>query len=350
MFDPLPPRARPLRRPKGFEPAVQRWSLAFPARQQKYFVDFYGVQGPGQAAIEESGFLAWIAEGLTRADGPTAHDHARHIDADGQLTHIVATYWLDEAQRAAWQSSAAFTRFWQDEARLVGPCGIFRECLSVPVGQQETLYWQDYRAAFSASDEVAFFPTPYCGYYGAMRDRIPLSGTDDFASSAPPLAPKARDTRGRRWVVRPPENLAIIRSATFWGACDAEQLEDYRERLRLPLERGMRFLQENPVETGCCSLRFQQSLDDRGRELPEAHALGIFLSLSHLENWAEGHPSHDAIFTAAIERYRKYGRANQLRTWHEVFVLPAAEQLFEYVNCSPRTGLLPWFEATSSAA
>jgi hypothetical protein len=42
----------------------------------------------------------------------------------------------------------------------------------VPVERQETLYWKDYPAALSRSPEVAVYPTPYCGYYGAMRDRI----------------------------------------------------------------------------------------------------------------------------------------------------------------------------------
>jgi aldoxime dehydratase len=37
--------------------------------------------------------------------------------------------------------------------------------------------------------------------------------------------------------------------------------------------------------------------------------------------------------SAAIARYKKYGKLNQLRTWHEVF------------NCAPETGILPYFEA-----
>ena len=62
-----------------------------------------------------------------------------------------------------------------------------------------------------------------------------------------------------------------------------------------------------------------------------------------MENWAERHASHEAIFTAAIARYRKFGKANQLRTWHEVFVLPEQGQIFEYVNCAPGTGLSGYF-------
>lgn len=63
-----------------------------------------------------------------------------------------------------------------------------------------------------------------------------------------------------------------------------------------------------------------------------------------MENWAEHHPSHEAIFRAAMARYRKFEKKNQLRTWHEVFVLPAQDQIFEYVNCAPGTGLVNYFE------
>ena len=33
----------------------------------------------------------------------------------------------------------------------------------------------------------------------------------------------------------------------------------------------------------------------------------------------------------------------QLRLWHQVAVLPPANPPFEYLNCHPRTGLLPYF-------
>jgi len=34
------------------------------------------------------------------------------------------------------------------------------------------------------------------------------------------------------------------------------------------------------------------------------------------------------------------GDAMQLRLWHEVMVLPAETQSFEYVNCHDQTGLM----------
>jgi hypothetical protein len=55
MTDDTPSSPRPLRKPKGFEPAVQRWSAAVPAKHGGYFVTFLGVQGDAQALLGRRG-------------------------------------------------------------------------------------------------------------------------------------------------------------------------------------------------------------------------------------------------------------------------------------------------------
>lgn len=337
-------RIAPIRKPDGFTPAVQRWSAQLPEGCAQFRVGFFGVQGDDAAAIDASPFLAWAATALRGGpDGPDTCDHARYIDAAGRLNHVVAAYWLDDTSYAAWAADAA--AWWAAPARLGAATGVWREVLRVPRDRQESIYWRDHPAGLMTSDRVAVFPTPYCGYYGAMRDRIPLAATDplDAPADAALCAQPPRAGFGERWRVAPPHNLAVIRSANSWGMMDAEQHADYQQRLRGPLDGGMDYLRENPLPTGCAVLRMQRKTDATGAEAPEDHALGYFLSLRHMEAWAEGHASHAAIFGAAIARYRRYGAANQLRTWHEVYVLPGGEQLFEYANCHPDTGLLPWF-------
>ncbi len=105
----------------------------------------------------------------------------------------------------------------------------------------------------------------------------------------------------------------------------------------------MAYLQRPAIPTGCASLRMQTTTNPAGAATSEQHALGYFLSLGHMEAWAEGHATHAAIFDAAIARYRRYGASNQLRTWHEVYVLPEHGHRFEYANCHPSARLLPWF-------
>jgi len=350
MGIPVYDRVHPMRKPKGFEPVVQRWSAGFLNSCEALCVSFHGVQGKDAASVYVSSFFPWIEEVLKLPSGPTTHDHAWFIDENGLYTHVVATYWVDRDRRDTWFSAPDVTRWWESKDRLSEATGYFRESLTIPVERQETLYWQDYPAALSKSPDVAVYPTPYCGYYGAMRDRLPIAAVDKLETPFGELPPPVeRRTRGARWRIATPHNLAVIRSAAFWGRCDPDQTEDYMRDLRTPLERGMTYLRESAEATGCCSLRFQQTCDSSGSPVLETHALGYFLSLGHLENWAERHPSHDAIFSAAIARYRKYGKTNQLRTWHEVFVLPDQDQTIEYINCAPGTGLSGYFDGDRRA-
>lgn len=338
-------RVNPIRKPRGFEPVVQRWSTAFVNGCDELCIAFHAIQGHSAEEVYASPFFRWIDAALNLKSGPTVHDHAWFVDQNGLYTHTVAAYWVDRQKRDTWMADPDVSSWWNSDARLSEPTGYFRESLTVPVDRQESIYWLDYPAGLMRSKEVAIYPTPYCGYYGAMRDRIPLAAIDSLASPLQDLpAAQTRSTREARWRIMPPENLAVIRSAAFWGRCDPSQTEDYMRELRAPLERGMDFLRDSPTAAGCCSLRFQQTCDGTGTPALETHALGYFLSLKHMENWAEHHASHEAIFSAAIARYRKYGKANQLRTWHEVFVIPKQDNVFEYLNCAPGTGLSGYFD------
>ena len=342
-------RLAPIRKPEGFTPAVQRWSAKLPGRVLR--VAFFGAQAPDAAGIAASGFHGWVEAALVRhPHRPSVHDHAIHRDGAGLLNHVAAAYWVDDDAFAAWSADAAVQGWWSEPARLHGPAGAWREVMHMPPERQETIYWIDYPAGLMRSPAVSIFPTPYCGYYGAMRDRLLAAATDPLdAAPGAVLQPVARTGFGQRWRVRPPGNLAVIRSANTWGRMDGDQRADYEQKLRGPLDRGMDYLRTNAVPAGCASLRMQTTTDAAGNEAAEQHALGYFLSLRHMEDWAEGHQTHAAIFGAAISRYKRYGAANQLRTWHEVFVLPDGDQLFEYANCHPGTGLLSWFDAEQVA-
>jgi aldoxime dehydratase len=265
----------------------------------------------------------------------------------GAQTHVVCAYWVSEARFAAWAADAGAEAWWQAPERLQGELGCWREILRVPRDRQESLYWLDYPVGLSASPDVALYPTPYCGYYGAMRDRLGAAATDRL-DAAPGTVLAAQTNRvglGQHWSVRTPHNLAVIRGGSCWGFMDSEQHEDYEAQLRVPVTNGMGYLEHNPLPSGCASMRWQRMTDAEGRVAPDEHAHAYFLSLGHLEDWSENHASHAAIFAAAIRRYKIYGATNQLRTWHEVYILPEGDQRFEYLNCHPDTGLLSWFDA-----
>jgi aldoxime dehydratase len=81
-------------------------------------------------------------------------------------------------------------------------------------------------------------------------------------------------------------------------------------------------------------------LDEHGRATDKSFGMSWWTSLAALERWAESHPTHLAIFGAAMTYLSTLGPAAKLRLYHEVTVARADEQFYEYLNCHPGTGLL----------
>jgi aldoxime dehydratase len=66
--------------------------------------------------------------------------------------------------------------------------------------------------------------------------------------------------------------------------------------------------------------------------------------MGNLEDWSSTHRTHLVIFSRWQQMYRKYDFVLELQTWHEVGILRDQAD-FEYINCHPQTGLLPFFQA-----
>jgi hypothetical protein len=177
-----------------------------------------------------------------------------------------------------------------------------------------------------------------------MRDRIPAAAASALDSPfGPALVHRAKtETRGRRIHVVPPENLALIRSGQDWSDCRGEELATFQAAIRPAWEAGMDYLLKNPIDSGCVEMRATDEMTADGLRVKRSAGVGYFLTPGHLERWAESHPTHLAIFRSFIGMAMKLKEID-IRLWHEVAVLPAAGQAFEYVNCHGETGLLPFF-------
>lgn len=356
LVDPPPDAYRsrsarvPIRKPENHVPAVQRWSAILP---DELVVGTFGVQSLAPDELGSGAFMRWASDALTpsfssssqptslsgssSSFAPVTADHARHTDEAGYTHHVVVAYWRDPGAYERW---AEANDGWWSSSDRDREDGVYREVVRVPRDRAESIYWLDYPGGLMRDTRTELYPTPYCGYYGAMRDRLSAAGDDSLDGAAAP--PERYSDRSGRWKVTLPHNVAVIRSAHTWQFMDEEQLADYGRKLKPPLSKGMDFL-ATKRESGCLSLRWLTSTEADGSERPEAHATAYFTSLRHMEDWAERHRTHAAIFGAAVARYKHYGGENQLRTWHEVFVLPQG-QVFEYINCHPETGLLPYFD------
>jgi len=91
---------------------------------------------------------------------------------------------------------------------------------------------------------------------------------------------------------------------------------------------------------GCVANRYLRVETTGGQGTEKSYGMSWWKSLAALERWAESHPTHVAIFGAAMQYLSKLGPAAKLKLYHEVTVARADEQHFEYLNCHERTGLL----------
>ncbi|MGV9656580.1 phenylacetaldoxime dehydratase family protein [Streptomyces koyangensis] len=347
------PRTVPERRPPGHRPRAPRWTLGFDAPASLVTSDYLALQcaGPDDPAVGP--FLERVRACHTGRDGgdaPEAWELLAFTDEAGRHNLVHLGYWRDATSHARWLDTAPLPRWFAELDAAAVPFGAWHEVVQVPLDRVETIY-SDPRRAFglAACPGTRRESMTMNGYFGAARDRLPVSAIDPLEAAAPHRR-RARPaaSEGRRLRAECGHNTAVIRSGQYWQNAEGEQLADYTEALEPKLMAGMAHLREQADAEGTLSLRVMTSLDrETLRPLRETSVLGHFHTLAALEGWAAGHATHAAIYEHAIAKNRQYGEARTVVTWHEVFVLPRTAA-FAYVNCHPATGILPY--ATSVLA
>jgi hypothetical protein len=305
----------------------------------------FGVQGADQPTPLD----AWFAEVRDLPDGPENVDIARFVDSSGEPSRLYLAYWTDADRFGRWVSSPDVERWWTDDARLIEGVGYWSETYVLPGERMETI-WSSPEVHGTGIRPLADVTGPVRnhGYWGSMRDRLPASSGDPLDSPlGDTFVPRRNDTRGRRIRIAPPPNLCVIRSGQDWSRCTGEERITYVQEVMPVLAEGMRFLMDNPAETGCISCRFTAELDASGRDADRAFALAHFQTLGHLEAWAKSHPTHLRIFAGLMDMIGRHGADLSLRLHHEVFVTAEGGDDFEYINCHDRTGILPLYKQRS---
>ncbi|KAL1618593.1 hypothetical protein SLS56_010477 [Neofusicoccum ribis] len=340
-------RKYPLRQPKNYRPPVPRWQLRLPAEIDRVYTIYVGVQhhasntsAQGAASKAKESILRWISEVR-----PEAHETFTVLEGDDELgSEIWVCYFTDSN---AYEDSVRKLSLAQIHASLAtsgNEIGLWCERFSTAASRLETNYsGLDYLPGLARIAGTKTAEHTYSAYWGAARDRIPDSGHDLFSKTseqdtAPPwIVPPGL---GQRLVGSNYENMVHIRSGQFWENCNDEESEAYETKLETVLRAGLRYLWENPLDTGTIGLRLMRNEGQAGQVLKETCGVGFFRSLGDLESWAEKHPSHKAIYLGAIKHAKTFGAERKMRTWHEVSVLKAGEAQFEYVNCTPKTGVI----------
>ena len=331
------PRLEAASTPHDYQAPFPAWTARFTPLVERVVMACFGVQAPGPLELES---LAPYIERFALVDGPLYWDPAQCQDATGAHNLVAIAYWADVAAFERWRSNSGFDQWWQAPERETEATGRFVEI--VTPGQE----W--FETLFSSPDGVegiAHLASGMSGvvrehgYWGSARDRLPRAQVDKLVGARGDSAQKTGT--GARVRVLGRENLCLIRSGQDWSATSRQERKLYLEDIQPVLQAGMDFLRDEGGVIGCRSCRLMQVLDAcTGAPLEKSFGLVHFDDLARLETWARSHPTHLAIFG----RFMRYTQALDfqvaLRLYHEVAVIPASAQWFEYINCHGQTGLL----------
>ena len=305
---------------------------------------YFGLQTRGAPSVAAEQALARLAADFTTSDRPTHWDRASYVDEAGFTNVVTVAYWDDRQTFDRWFPSAR--ERWTGEQRTNNGFGTFIEALYPSVEGYETLF-----SSLGRPEGVAVLADGMSGevlehaYWGGMRDRIPLSQTSEMAPAG--AARAIRD--GARIRIIPHDNLCLIRSGQDWGDTEAAERQMYLGDVEPVLREGMDFLRDQGRSIGCYANRYMTVVGPDGAATEKSYGMSWWKSLSALERWAESHPTHVRIFGAAMKYLSTLGPAAKLRLYHEVTVARADEQLFEYVDCHPQTGMLNAVQTVEAA-
>jgi aldoxime dehydratase len=338
------PRTRARKIDDDYVPPFPTWIARADTAVEQVVMGYFGVQFAqpqlhGKACMA----LQQILDLLTLGKAPGHHDIAMFVDAAGYTNMIVIAYWLNPKDFAQWQEQSQVKDWWTAEERLNEELGYFREIL-----QPRTTH---YETAFSSPTHiegigvvmgsVSAEDVQEHGYWGSMRDRIPLSQVDDMLPGGKRvLSNGATPAHGKRVVVSGPENLAVIRSGQDWIETTGKERDLYVQDMEPTLRAGMDFLHQQGLDIGCYSNRYMQHIDAKGQKQEKSFGVSYWHALSDLEAWSKSHPTHLAIFGTFMRIVQELQGQLKLSLYHEVSVLKSEDQFYEYINCHPGTGML----------
>lgn len=328
-------RTVPARRKEGHMPPYPSFSARFDTATTQVVMTYLGVQYAAAEMPESVRLALRKLDETCHGDSRPGHvDRAKYLDERGYTTVATIAYWDDTSAYEQWRDGSG--AFWLRPETIESEVGWFTETLSPSVTRFETLFSNDRPEGVSNLAEGLSGEVLEHGYWGGVRDRLPVAQEDVLSPSG---APRLTAT-GAHAVVVPHENLCLIRSGQEWTETEGTERAVYLEDVEPVLREGMDYLTLEGREIGCFANRYMRVVDSDFNETDKSFGMSWWRSLADLDQWAEHHPTHKAIFGSAMKYLSTMGPAAKLRLYHEVTVARADEQHFEYLNCHPSTGML----------
>ncbi|KAH7371534.1 heme-containing dehydratase protein [Pyrenochaeta sp. MPI-SDFR-AT-0127] len=346
-----PIRVYPLRKPENHRPPIPRWRLILPHGTSHVYTTYMGLQqrsGSPEALNAEIQARQAFEEWLGTSDGPSAYETFTLIDGgDADNSLVWACYWIDAAKHSKSMETLNLLSIYSQLPVLgQSSIGLWHESFATELSRLETNYsGLDYLPGMARIPRTSTEEHSLSAYWGAARDRIPDSAHDLFPVAAAMTYPHQVPTGlGQHLLGTNYNNLVHIRSGQFWENCSQQEADSYEQKLEPTLRAGLNYLCENSEETGAIGLRYlrneQPSEHLSGRERKETCGAGFFTCLESMEKWAKSHRSHLKIYRGALTHYKTFGESRKFRTWHEVSVIKEGDARFEYINCTPKTGVM----------
>jgi aldoxime dehydratase len=317
---------------------------AFSSRPQEdiksLVMSYFGVQAKG----DENRKHVWdgvqkIIASFQQPHGPARHDLVQFTDGAGYLNMIAVAYWIEPEAFEKWNESPVIAGWWGSDDRMNEGVGYLREILRPRIEQFETIYTAAHGPFEGVSKLFGKMSEPIIehGYWGSMRDRLPMSQTSTMDPEGALAVEPGSPALGGRVIIRGHNNLTLIRSGEDWSATDGEERRVWYDEIEPVLHEGMNFLRDDGMEVGCYCNRYLHHVDESGKQEERGFGYSLWRSLSALETWGATHGTHLQIFVTFNRLAKKF---QNLTLYHEVSVFDASNQYFEYINCHPQTGLM----------
>ncbi|KAK7227804.1 hypothetical protein V2G26_015807 [Clonostachys chloroleuca] len=342
-------RVVPGKTPDNFKPPFEIYASRYPPSMKELVFAIIGVQysssdlNDGVAMEKIISFTSSTA--VPSHLRPTLEEVAAVTDNRSHYNIAILAYWPDRRTWNEWLEQTGFQEWWSGLDPTNQQNGWFLEVFFPTMDRFETILTDTtMREGASYMRDNVSGPVLEHGYWGSMRDRLPLAQVDELVGEKAFLqagGPKRPSTLTSRVRVPGKRNLAVIRSGQDWKESLPKERDLYLKMMRPALQAGMDFLHDHGDEVGCYSNRFMDIVGPKGEiGKDRSFGLGYFDDLASLEAWSKSHPTHVNIFAVFMKYAKEMNNELSLHLYHEVSVLESSQQLFEYVSCHANTGML----------
>lgn len=343
-------RTCPVSTPLNYQPPFPGYCARFPTQMKNLVMGIIGAQyvSPSDREISSVHVIENFMTSASKEVQPSYSELISVTDKRGAYNIAVLAYWPSTDVYERWEVECGFKSWWQSPERETDRHGWFQEILRPTVDRFETVFSNNGNPEGAAnmqgtiSDEMQEH-----AYWGSMRDRLAAAQDDRLegekchvvnvgpVKSLEGIASKRIHVPGKR-------NLCVIRSGQDWSDTLPAERKLYLETMHPVLIEGMNFLRDEGREIGCYANNLWDVIDLKTHEasLERTFGLGFFDDLKSLECWSKSHQTHINIFGGFLTYAKKLNNVLSLRLFHEIYVLEADQQHFEYIGCHDEMGML----------